>query len=113
VLVGTLLGDAVSVEVHGSDVVAGIATVVLGAAAVGDVVFLNLRERAPEFATLVATGWDDAVLAVSSSTKGSGSAPSARSQGPRSASPARRSSPARFRSASSSWRPRRRWPAQP
>ena len=62
VLVGTLLGDAVAVEVHGSDVVAVAATVLLGVAAVGDVVFLGLRERAPEFATLIATGWDDAVL---------------------------------------------------
>jgi ABC-type lipoprotein release transport system permease subunit len=61
-LVGTLLGNAVAVTVRGSDYVAVIATVVLGLAAVVDVLFLNLRERAPEFATLTATGWDDGTL---------------------------------------------------
>ena len=62
VLVGTLLGDAVAVEVRGTDYVAVIATVLLGVAAVADVLFLNLRERAAEFATLTATGWDDRAL---------------------------------------------------
>jgi putative ABC transport system permease protein len=62
VLVGTLLGDAVSVQVRGSDYVAVASTVVLGLAAVADVLFLNLRERASEFATLSATGWDDRAL---------------------------------------------------
>jgi putative ABC transport system permease protein len=62
VLVGTLLGDAFAVEVRGTDYVAVIATVLLGVAAVADVLFLNLRERAAEFATLTATGWDDRAL---------------------------------------------------
>jgi ABC-type lipoprotein release transport system permease subunit len=61
-LVGTLLGNAVAVTVRGSDYVAVIATVALGLAAVVDVLFLNLRERAAEFATLSATGWDDRAL---------------------------------------------------
>jgi putative ABC transport system permease protein len=61
-LVGTLLGDAVAVEVRASDVIAVIATVALGVAAVADVLFLELRERAAEFATLTATGWDDRAL---------------------------------------------------
>jgi ABC-type antimicrobial peptide transport system permease subunit len=62
-LVGTLLGDAVSVEIRASDYVAVVATILLGLAAVADVLFLNLRERATEFATLAATGWDDGALA--------------------------------------------------
>ena len=62
VLVGTLLGDAVAVQVRGTDYVAVIATVLLGVAAVADVLFLNLRERAGELATLEAGGWDDRAL---------------------------------------------------
>jgi putative ABC transport system permease protein len=61
-LVGTVLGDAVAVDIRSSDYVAVIATVVLGLAAVADVLFLNLRERSSEFATLTATGWDDHAL---------------------------------------------------
>jgi putative ABC transport system permease protein len=61
-LVGTLLGDAVAVNVRAGDYVAVIATIVLGVAAVTDVLFLNLRERSTEFATLTATGWDDHAL---------------------------------------------------
>jgi putative ABC transport system permease protein len=62
VLVGTLLGDAVAVQVRGTDYVAVIATIVLGVAAVADVLFLNLRERGAAFATLGATGWDERAL---------------------------------------------------
>jgi hypothetical protein len=61
-LVGTLLGDAVAVDVRAGDYVAVITTVALGVAAVADVLFLGLRERAAEFATLTATGWDDRAL---------------------------------------------------
>ena len=61
-LVGTLLGDAVAVNVRASDYAAVAATIVLGLAAVADVLFLNLRERSAEFATLIATGWDDRSL---------------------------------------------------
>jgi putative ABC transport system permease protein len=61
-LVGTLLGDAVAINIRASDYVAVIATIVLGLAAVTDVLFLNLRERSTEFATLTATGWDDHAL---------------------------------------------------
>jgi putative ABC transport system permease protein len=63
VLVGTLLGDAVAVRVRGTDYVAVIATVLLGVAAVADVLFISIRERAAELATLAATGWDDRALA--------------------------------------------------
>jgi hypothetical protein len=62
VLVGSLLGDAVAVQVRGVDYVAVIATVALGVLAVADVVFLNIRERAAELATIRAFGWRESAL---------------------------------------------------
>lgn len=62
VVVGSLLGDAVAVQVRGVDYIAVIATVALGVLAVADVLFLNLRERAAELATLRATGWTERAL---------------------------------------------------
>ncbi|MFG1831265.1 FtsX-like permease family protein [Micromonospora chersina] len=61
-IVGTLLGDTVSLGVRGADTLAAVATVLLGAAAVADVLYLNIRDRAAELATLRATGWTDAAL---------------------------------------------------
>jgi ABC-type antimicrobial peptide transport system permease subunit len=61
-LVGSLLGDTIAVDVRSTDYIAAIATIVLGAAAVTDVLFLGIRERADELATLRATGWDDRAL---------------------------------------------------
>jgi putative ABC transport system permease protein len=61
-LVGSVLGDLVSVKVRTVDYVAVVTTILLGAAAIADVLFLNLRERAGELATLRATGWDDRAL---------------------------------------------------
>ena len=61
-LVGTLLGNAVAVDIRASDYAAVTATVLLGVAAVADVLFLNLRERSAELGTLIATGWDDRAL---------------------------------------------------
>ena len=61
-IVGTLLGDTVSLGVRGADALAAGATVLLGAAAVADVLYLNIRDRAAELATLRATGWTDAAL---------------------------------------------------
>jgi ABC-type antimicrobial peptide transport system permease subunit len=63
VLVGSLLGDAVAVQVRGVDYVAVAATVALGILAVADVVFLNIRERAAELATIRAFGWRESSLA--------------------------------------------------
>jgi putative ABC transport system permease protein len=63
VVVGSLLGDAVAVQVRGVDYIAAGATVALGVLAVADVVFLNIRERAAELATLRAFGWREAALA--------------------------------------------------
>jgi putative ABC transport system permease protein len=58
-LIGTLLGNAVSIQVRQPDLVAAGITIALAALAVADVLYLNLRERAPELATLRATGWRD------------------------------------------------------
>lgn len=58
-LLGTLLGNAVSIQVRRPDLVAAGITIALAAFAVADVLYLNLRERGPELATLRATGWRD------------------------------------------------------
>jgi putative ABC transport system permease protein len=63
VMVGSLLGDAVAVQVRGADYVAVVATVALGVLAVADVVFLNIRERAAELATIRSFGWRESSLA--------------------------------------------------
>jgi putative ABC transport system permease protein len=63
VVVGSLLGDAVAVQVRSVDYVAAGATVALGVLAVADVVFLNIRERAPELAAIRSFGWRDTTLA--------------------------------------------------
>jgi hypothetical protein len=63
VVVGSLLGNAVAVQVRGVDYVAAGATVALGVLAVADVVFLNIRERAAELATMRSFGWRDTALA--------------------------------------------------
>lgn len=61
-VVGTVLGDAVSVTARRVDLVAVLVTVTLAALAVADVLYLNIRDRAAELATLRATGWPDAAL---------------------------------------------------
>lgn len=70
VLVGTLLGRAISVQVRSSDYVAVVVMVALGAAAVADVLFLGVRERSRELATLRATGWDERALGRLIGTEG-------------------------------------------
>ncbi|WP_327011698.1 FtsX-like permease family protein [Dactylosporangium sp. NBC_01737] len=62
-IVGTLLGDAVSLRVRAVDTIAVAATILLGVLAVADVLYLNVRDRAAELATLRATGWTSASLA--------------------------------------------------
>ncbi|MGS2613370.1 FtsX-like permease family protein [Micromonospora sp. LZ34] len=61
-IVGNLLGDTVALTVRGADALAATATVLLGAAAVADVLYLNIRDRATELAALRATGWTDPEL---------------------------------------------------
>ncbi|WP_326549833.1 ABC transporter permease [Micromonospora sp. NBC_01813] len=63
VLVGSLLGDAIAVQVRGPDLAAVVAMLVLATVAIADVVFLNVRERASEFAALQATGWTHTSIA--------------------------------------------------
>ena len=62
VVVGSLLGNAVAVQVRGVDYVAVTATVALGVLAVADVVFLNIRERSHELAALRTFGWRETAL---------------------------------------------------
>jgi putative ABC transport system permease protein len=62
VVVGSLLGDAVAVQVRDVDFIAVTATVVLGVLAVADVVFLNITERSAELAAIRAFGWRESTL---------------------------------------------------
>jgi ABC-type antimicrobial peptide transport system permease subunit len=62
VVVGSLLGDAVAVQVRGVDYIAVAATVVLGVLAVADVVFLNITERSAELAAIRAFGWRESAI---------------------------------------------------
>ena len=61
-VVGTLLGDAVTLQVRGVDYFAVAATIALGGLATADVLYLNVRERAGEFAALRAIGWTEGAL---------------------------------------------------
>jgi putative ABC transport system permease protein len=63
IIVGSLLGDAIAVQVRGVDYIAAGATIILGVLAVADVMFLNITERAAELATIRSFGWRDAALA--------------------------------------------------
>jgi hypothetical protein len=56
-VVGTLLGNVVSVQVRAVDWLSVALAVGLGALSVADVLVLNLKERAPELVTLKTTGW--------------------------------------------------------
>ncbi len=58
-VVGSLLGNAVAVQVRGVDYVAVAAAVALGVLAVADVISLGVRERAAELAALRALGWKE------------------------------------------------------
>lgn len=59
---GSLLGNAVTVQVRTTDYVAAAITAFLGAASVADVLYTNIRDRAAEYALLRATGWPDSSL---------------------------------------------------
>lgn len=58
-VVGSVLGNAVAVNVRAVDYVATVIMVALSAAGVADVVYLNIRDRAAELAVLRATGWSE------------------------------------------------------
>lgn len=57
--VGTLLGDAIAIDVRGVDVFAVALTLALGAFSIADIAYLNITERRAEIGTLRATGWTD------------------------------------------------------
>lgn len=61
-VVGTVLGDAVAVQVRGADYAAVGATLLLALLGVANVMYLNIRERGHELATLAALGWSRASL---------------------------------------------------
>jgi predicted lysophospholipase L1 biosynthesis ABC-type transport system permease subunit len=61
-VVGSVLGDAVSLRARGADYFAVGVVVLLAAFAVADAVYLNLRDRYAEIAMLHATGWTDGEL---------------------------------------------------
>jgi len=62
-LVGTLLGEAISVQVRGLDFLTVGLIVGLAGLSLADVLYLNLRERAAEIVTLRTVGWSDRHLA--------------------------------------------------
>ncbi len=61
-LVGTVLGNALSVQVRGADFAAVGLTIALAALSVADVLYLNLRERSAEMVTLRTLGWSEPQL---------------------------------------------------
>jgi ABC-type antimicrobial peptide transport system permease subunit len=63
-LVGTLLGQAITVQIRGVDLAAAGLTVALAAVSVADVLFLNVRERAAELVTLQTLGWSSREIAA-------------------------------------------------
>ena len=61
-VVGTALGNLVSVQVRSVDLIAAVLALLLGAFSVADVLAVNLRDRAGEQAVLAATGWRPVTL---------------------------------------------------
>lgn len=55
--VGSALGEFVASQVRPVDYFSASLAIILGAASVADVLYINLRERASEFAVLSAVGW--------------------------------------------------------
>lgn len=61
-VVGTLLGEAVAVQVRTPDLVAAGFMALLGLVALADILYLDIREQAPHYAALQASGWIDSAL---------------------------------------------------
>lgn len=59
---GTVLGDAVTLDVRTVDVVAVVAVVVLGVFTTADALYIGVRERAGELALLRGVGWGEGAL---------------------------------------------------
>ncbi|MEU8080932.1 ABC transporter permease [Catellatospora citrea] len=62
-IVGSLMGDAVSVSVRGVDLAAVVGMVLFGLVGVADVQYLNIRDRGAELAVLRSVGWTERALA--------------------------------------------------
>ena len=62
-VVGSVLGDAVAIQVRAADLVAVLTVIALGLLGIADNGYLSVRERAAEFAVLRAIGWTDRSLA--------------------------------------------------
>lgn len=58
-VVGTVLGDAIAVQARTADYVATAATLLLACVGVTNVMYLNIRDRGTELATLRAVGWTE------------------------------------------------------
>jgi putative ABC transport system permease protein len=71
-LAGDLLGEAVTVRVRGVDYAAIAVMLAIGVLGITDVLYLNIRERANELATLTATGWSRSDVARLITLEGSG-----------------------------------------
>lgn len=63
-VVGTVLGDAIAVQVRSADIAAAIMLAVMALIAVGVILFLGLTEDARGYASLSASGWRDGALGV-------------------------------------------------
>ncbi len=64
-VVGTLLGDAVALQVRTPDVIAAAMLAILGLIAVGVILFLGITEDARDYASLAASGWHEGQLGLS------------------------------------------------
>jgi len=58
-VVGSVLGDAVAIQARGADYAATGASLLLAFLGVANVIYLNVRDRGPELATLRAVGWTE------------------------------------------------------
>jgi ABC-type lipoprotein release transport system permease subunit len=56
-IAGSSLGGFITTQTRTVDYLSAALAVALGVASTADVLYLNLRERAPEIAALAATGW--------------------------------------------------------
>lgn len=60
--VGTVLGDAITVQVQGPDIAAAVLTAILAAIGIHHVAATEAQERRREIGTLLATGWSPGTL---------------------------------------------------
>ena len=60
--VGTVLGDAITVQVQGPDIAAAVLTAILAAIGIHHVAATEAQERRREIGTLLATGWSPTTL---------------------------------------------------